>query len=105
MQDPDNIRKIEALMAELQVEVPKVEEGSQTLAGLSFVIAASICASTVVLKQHSVVDGFGAMVMACAAFAFAFATAPFKAIRLSELAYSSGKSVEIYIFSEVSSIS
>ena len=31
-QDPDNIRKIEALMAELQVEVPKVEEGSQTSA-------------------------------------------------------------------------
>mgnify|MGYP001104816314 CR=1 FL=1 len=42
MQDPDNIRKIEALMAELQVEVPKVEEGSQTLAGLSFVITGSL---------------------------------------------------------------
>ena len=42
---------------------------------------------------------------ACAAFALAFATAPFKAMRLSELVYSSGKSAEIYIFSEVSSIS
>ena len=42
MQDPDNIRKIEALMAELQVEVPKVGEGSQTLAGLSFVITGSL---------------------------------------------------------------
>ncbi len=42
MQDPDNIRKIEALMAELQVEVPKVEEASQTLAGLSFVITGSL---------------------------------------------------------------
>lgn len=38
------------------------------VAGLSFVIAASICASTVVLKQHSVVDGFGAMVMAYALY-------------------------------------
>ena len=37
---------------------------------------------------------------ACAAFALAFATAPFKAIRLSERAYSSGKSDEIYILSE-----
>ena len=38
------------------------------VAGLSFVIAASICVSTVVLKQHSVVDGFGAMVMAYALY-------------------------------------
>lgn len=30
---------------------------------LSFVLAASICVSTVVLKQHSVIDGFGAVVM------------------------------------------
>ena len=36
--------------------------------------------------------------IACEAFALAFATAPFKAIRLSELAYSSGKSAEIYSF-------
>ena len=42
---------------------------------------------------------------ACAAFALAFATALFKAIRLLELAYSSGKSDEMYILSEVSSIS
>ena len=35
---------------------------------------------------------------ACAAFALAFATAPFKAIRLSELAYSSGKSEVFFDF-------
>ncbi len=41
MQDPDNIRKIEALMAELQVEVPKVEEGSQTLLFLQRILLRS----------------------------------------------------------------
>jgi len=42
MQDADNLRKIENLMAELQIEVPKVEEGSQTLSGMSFVITGSL---------------------------------------------------------------
>ena len=35
---------------------------------LSFILAVSICVSTVVLKQHSVVDGFGAMVMSYALY-------------------------------------
>lgn len=42
MRDGDNLRRIEALMKELDVEIPKVEEGSQTLAGLSFVITGSL---------------------------------------------------------------
>lgn len=42
MQDQDNVRRIENLMRELQVEIPEVEEGSQTLEGLSFVVTGSL---------------------------------------------------------------
>ena len=42
MRNPENIRKIEGLMKELQVEIPVVEEGSQTLEGLSFVVTGSL---------------------------------------------------------------
>ena len=42
MRDLDNLRKISNLIAELQIEIPKVEEGSQTLSGLSFVITGSL---------------------------------------------------------------
>ena len=42
MQDTDNLRRIEALCGELQIEIPKIEEGSQTLSGLSFVITGSL---------------------------------------------------------------
>ncbi len=42
MQDTENLQKIEALMAELQIEVPKVEEGSQTLSGMNFVITGGL---------------------------------------------------------------
>lgn len=42
MRDEDNLQKIAHLMAELQVEVPVVEEGSQTMSGLSFVITGSL---------------------------------------------------------------
>ncbi len=42
MQDADNLRKIEDLTKELQIEIPKVEEGSQTLSGFSFVITGSL---------------------------------------------------------------
>lgn len=42
MRDEDNLQKLDRLMAELQVEKPVVEEGSQTLAGLNFVITGSL---------------------------------------------------------------
>ncbi len=42
MQNAENQRKLDALMQELQVEVPVIEEGSQTMAGLSFVITGSL---------------------------------------------------------------
>lgn len=42
MQDKDNLQKIDHLLAELEVETPVVEEGSQTLAGLQFVITGSL---------------------------------------------------------------
>ena len=42
MQDADNLRRIEALCRELKIEIPKIEEGSQTLSGLSFVITGSL---------------------------------------------------------------
>ncbi len=42
MRDEDNLRKIADLVSELEIEIPKVEEGSQTLAGLSFVITGSL---------------------------------------------------------------
>lgn len=42
MSDTDNRGRLERLMAELQVEVPVIEEGSQTLSGLSFVVTGSL---------------------------------------------------------------
>ena len=42
MKEEENIRKIEALVKELRIEIPKIEEGSQTLSGLSFVITGSL---------------------------------------------------------------
>lgn len=42
MQDGENLRKIDALVKELQIEIPKIEEGSQTLSGLNFVITGSL---------------------------------------------------------------
>ena len=42
MKDEDNLLKIDHLMRELELEVPKVEEGSQTLNGLTFVITGSL---------------------------------------------------------------
>ncbi len=42
MRDGDNLQKIARLMAELNVEVPVVEAGSQTLGGLNFVITGSL---------------------------------------------------------------
>ena len=42
MQEEDNLRKIENLVKELRIEVPVVEEGSQTLSGLSFVVTGSL---------------------------------------------------------------
>lgn len=42
MQDEDNLHKIDHLLAELHVEVPVVEEGSQTMSGLQFVITGSL---------------------------------------------------------------
>ncbi len=42
MQNPENQRRLDALMEELQIEIPVVEEGSQTLTGLQFVITGSL---------------------------------------------------------------
>ena len=42
MRDEENLQKLEHLMAELEIEVPVVEEGSQTLTGLSFVVTGSL---------------------------------------------------------------
>ena len=42
MRDSENMAKLERLLEELHIEVPKVEEGSQTLVGLSFVITGSL---------------------------------------------------------------
>lgn len=42
MQDADNLRKVADLTEELEIEIPRVEEGSQTLSGLSFVITGSL---------------------------------------------------------------
>ena len=42
MRDRENMAKLERLLPELQIEVPKVEEGSQTLKDLSFVITGSL---------------------------------------------------------------
>lgn len=42
MQDADNLQKIEHLVKELQIEVPKVDADSQTLTGFQFVITGSL---------------------------------------------------------------
>ena len=42
MQDKENMVKLENLLPELRIEIPKAEEGSQTLAGLSFVVTGSL---------------------------------------------------------------
>ena len=42
MRDEDNLRKLQNLMAELHVEVPVVDEASQNMTGLSFVITGSL---------------------------------------------------------------
>ena len=42
MRDEDNLRKIQNLMAELHVEGPVVDEASQNMTGLSFVITGSL---------------------------------------------------------------
>lgn len=42
MQDEENIAKINALVKELTIEVPVIEEGSQTMEGLTFVITGSL---------------------------------------------------------------
>ena len=42
MKDADNQQKINHLMPELTLEVPVVEEGSQTMQGLNFVITGSL---------------------------------------------------------------
>ena len=42
MQDADNLRKIADLVGELEIAVPRVDEGSQTLLNLSFCITGSL---------------------------------------------------------------
>ena len=42
MKDADNQQKIDHLMPELTLEVPVMEEGSQTMQGLNFVITGSL---------------------------------------------------------------
>lgn len=42
MRDADNAVKLDHLLSELQIEIPKVEEGSQTLKDLSFVVTGSL---------------------------------------------------------------
>ena len=42
MQDAGNLGRMERLVRELQIEIPQVAEGSQTLAGLSIVITGSL---------------------------------------------------------------
>lgn len=42
MREEENQVRMDRLMAELRVEVPEVEEGSQTLAGMNFVITGSL---------------------------------------------------------------
>jgi len=42
MQDEDNLQKIEHLLKELQIEVPKVDADAQTLAGMIFVVTGSL---------------------------------------------------------------
>lgn len=42
MRDEDNMQKLDHLLAELDVEAPSAEEGSQTMQGLTFVITGSL---------------------------------------------------------------
>ncbi len=42
MHDEDNLQKIDHLLKELQIDVPQVDAGSQTLTGLNFVITGSL---------------------------------------------------------------
>lgn len=42
MRDDDNLRRLANLTKELTIETPKIQEGSQTLTGLSFVITGSL---------------------------------------------------------------
>ncbi len=42
MRDPQNVRKIEALLPELQIEVPAANTAEQTLSGLNFVVTGSL---------------------------------------------------------------
>ncbi len=42
MRNEENCARMDRLMAELHVEIPRVEEGSQTLTGMSFVITGSL---------------------------------------------------------------
>ncbi len=42
MQDPENLEKLHRFTGELEIALPKVEEGSQTLSGMSFVITGSL---------------------------------------------------------------
>ena len=42
MQDAENLEKLKRLLKELKIEIPKMEEGSQTLANLSFVVTGSL---------------------------------------------------------------
>lgn len=42
MRNSQNLAKIDRLMQELSIQIPKVEEGSQTLEGMTFVITGSL---------------------------------------------------------------
>ncbi len=42
MRDGSNLRRLETLLGELRIETPVIEEGSQTLSGLSFCITGSL---------------------------------------------------------------
>lgn len=42
MRDADNMQKLDRLLPELKLEVPTVDEGSQTMQGLNFVITGSL---------------------------------------------------------------
>lgn len=42
MRNSENLAKIDRLMQELSIQIPKVEEGSQTLEGMTFVITGSL---------------------------------------------------------------
>lgn len=62
VRDEENLQKIDRLMAELHVEVPVVEEGSQTLAGLSFVITGSLNAFANRNDLKDLIEGKGGKV-------------------------------------------